>query len=80
MQSLSQLLTATALLMALPICSAALGQSSSSSSEKLGTPKVGDEAPDWTLTGSDDKQYKLSDFKGKQAVVVAWYPVALTGG
>ena len=41
---------------------------------------VGDVAPNWTLTGSDDKQYSLSDYKGKQAVVVSWYPAALTGG
>jgi peroxiredoxin Q/BCP len=43
-------------------------------------PKVGDAAPDFTLKGSDGKTYKLSDFKGKQAVVVAWFPKAFTGG
>jgi peroxiredoxin Q/BCP len=42
--------------------------------------KVGDDAPDFELTASDDKTYKLSDFKGKQAVVVAWFPRAFTGG
>ncbi len=42
--------------------------------------QVGDQAPDFTLKGTDGKTYKLSDFKGKQAVVVAWYPKALTGG
>jgi peroxiredoxin Q/BCP len=42
--------------------------------------KVGDDAPDFTMVGSDGKTYKLSDFKGKQAVVVAWYPRAFTGG
>ncbi len=42
--------------------------------------KAGDEAPDFSLTGSDGKVYKLSDFKGKKAVVVAWYPKAFTGG
>lgn len=47
--------------------------------EKKGL-KVGDEAPDWKLVGSDDKTYKLSDYKGKQAVVVSWYPMAMTGG
>jgi len=45
-----------------------------------GALKVGDEAPDWELVGSNGKTYKLSDYKGKQAVVVAWYPAALTGG
>ena len=42
--------------------------------------KVGDVAPDFALPGSDDKTYKLSDFKGKQAVVIAWFPKAFTGG
>ena len=42
--------------------------------------KVGDVAPDWELPGSDGKTYKLSSFKGKQAVIVSWYPMALTGG
>ena len=43
-------------------------------------PKVGDEAPDFALAGSDGKTYRLSDFRGKQAVVVAWFPKAFTGG
>ena len=42
--------------------------------------QVGDDAPDFQLVGSDGKTYKLSDFKGKQAVVVAWFPKAFTGG
>ncbi|HEX7861815.1 MAG TPA: peroxiredoxin [Verrucomicrobiae bacterium] len=42
--------------------------------------KVGDDAPEFELKGSDGKTYKLSDFKGKKAVVVAWYPKAFTGG
>ena len=42
--------------------------------------KVGDPAPDFTLKASDGKTYKLSDFKGKQAVVLAWFPKAFTGG
>ena len=42
--------------------------------------KVGDPAPDFSLQGSDGKTYKLSDFRGKQAVVVAWFPKAFTGG
>lgn len=41
---------------------------------------VGDDAPDFSLTGSDGKTYTLADFEGKQAVVVAWYPKAFTGG
>jgi peroxiredoxin Q/BCP len=42
--------------------------------------KVGDLAPDFTLQASDGKTYKLSDFRGKQAVVVAWFPKAFTQG
>ena len=30
--------------------------------------------------GSDGKTYKLSDFKGKKAVVLAWFPKAYTSG
>ena len=42
--------------------------------------KVGDAAPDFTLEASDGKTYKLSDFKGKKAVVLAWFPKAFTQG
>ena len=42
--------------------------------------KVGDPAPDFTLKASDGKTYKVSDFKGKQAVVLAWFPKAFTSG
>jgi len=43
-------------------------------------PSVGGPAPDFNLVGTDGKTYKLSDFKGKSAVVVAWFPKAKTGG
>jgi thioredoxin-dependent peroxiredoxin len=42
--------------------------------------KVGDAAPDFTLPGSDGKTYKLADYRGKQAVVLAWFPKAFTPG
>ena len=42
--------------------------------------KVGDTAPDFSLQASDGKTYKLADFKGKKAVVVAWFPKAFTQG
>jgi peroxiredoxin Q/BCP len=42
--------------------------------------KVGDPAPDFSLQASDGHTYKLSDFKGKQAVVLAWFPKAFTQG
>jgi len=42
--------------------------------------KAGDTAPDFTLKGSDNKEYKLSDFRGKKPVVLAFFPAAFTGG
>ena len=41
---------------------------------------VGDMAPDFTLQGSDGKTYTLSDFRGEEAVVLAWFPKAYTSG
>jgi thioredoxin-dependent peroxiredoxin len=61
----------------------ALGLSLAASAAFAQTPvelKVGDPAPDFTLQASDGKTYKLADFKGKQAVVVAWFPKAFTQG
>jgi peroxiredoxin Q/BCP len=47
---------------------------------RAGEPQVGDPAPDFTLKASDGKTYRLADFKGRQAVVVAWFPKAFTKG
>lgn len=41
---------------------------------------VGDVAPDFVLDGSDGRKYRLSDFRGRSAVVLAWFPAAFTGG
>ena len=41
---------------------------------------LGDEAPDFSLPGSDGLTYRLSDFRGCQAVVIAWFPKSFTGG
>lgn len=48
--------------------------------EDAPAPKVGDKAPSFKLVGTDDKTYTLEQFKGKSAVVLAWYPKALTRG
>jgi len=42
--------------------------------------KVGDQAPDFTLPANDGKPVKLSDFRGKKNVVLAFFPAAFTGG
>src|SRR5690606_29912799 len=42
--------------------------------------QVGDPAPDFALQASDGNTYRLADFRGKQAVVLAWYPKAFTKG
>jgi len=42
--------------------------------------KVGDMAPEFSLQGTDSKTHALSDYRGKQAVVVAWFPRAFTRG
>lgn len=42
--------------------------------------KVGDMAPDFSLQGTDGKVHKLSDYRGKSAVVIAWFPRAFTSG
>lgn len=42
--------------------------------------EVGEKAPDFSLQASDGKTYSLQQFKGKQAIVIAWYPRAFTSG
>ncbi len=42
--------------------------------------RPGDKAPAFSLEGSDGKTYTLDQFKGKSAVVIAWFPKAFTGG
>lgn len=43
-------------------------------------PQVGDPAPDFTLPASDGETYSLADFRGREAVVIAWFPRAFTSG
>jgi thioredoxin-dependent peroxiredoxin len=42
--------------------------------------KIGDVAPAFSLAGSDGRTYTLADFKGKQAVILAWFAKAFTSG
>jgi hypothetical protein len=41
--------------------------------------KPGDQAPDFSLPGSDGRVHRLEDLTG-QPVVIAWFPKAFTGG
>lgn len=42
--------------------------------------KVGDMAPDFTLPDNQGHQVKLSDFRGKKNVILAFYVLAFTSG
>lgn len=42
--------------------------------------EVGELAPDFELPGSDGQTYSLADYRGKQAIVLAWFPKAHTSG
>jgi cytochrome oxidase Cu insertion factor (SCO1/SenC/PrrC family) len=42
--------------------------------------KVGDAAPDFTLNDTNGNAVKLSDFRGRKNVVLAFYVLAFTGG
>ena len=79
-RTLSGLLAAGLLVGALATTTPAFAQTNK---EAPGMPKVGDVAPDFTLkyfTGGELKDAKLSDYRGKKNVVVAFYVFAFTGG
>lgn len=42
--------------------------------------KIGDAAPDFTLPSTTGQPFKLADHIGKKTVVVAFFPMAFTGG
>ena len=48
-------------------------------SSAAAAPQVGEMAPDFTLPGSDGKEYTLSQLRGKH-VVIAFFPKAYTSG
>jgi peroxiredoxin Q/BCP len=50
------------------------------SATQTGTLKIGDAAPDFTLPDQDGKPVRLSSFRGKQKVVLAFYIRAFTSG
>jgi len=44
----------------------------------MAIPQPGEMAPDFTLKDQDGKEVKLSDYRGKQNVVLAFFPLAFT--
>lgn len=79
-RTLSGLLAAGLLAGALATKTPAVAQTNK---EAPGMPKVGDVAPDFSLkyfTGGELKDVKLSDYRGKKNVVLAFYVFAFTGG
>jgi hypothetical protein len=75
--------TRTGVLAAALLLMASAGASSGLFAQDSAMPKVGDMAPDFTLKyfdGNDRKDVRLSDFRGKKNVVVAFYVFAFTGG
>jgi len=62
---------------AVALAGLALGAASAPAQTKL---KVGDMAPDFTLPSTTGKPVRLSDYRGKKNVVLAFYVLAFTGG
>lgn len=56
------------------------GAAAAAATESFAALAVGDEAPDFTLPGTDGAQAQLSAFRGKKNVVLAFFPKAFTGG
>lgn len=57
----------------------AVAKGRTSKGDTTKTLKVGDQAPDFELQDQDRKPVKLSDFRGKKNVVLAFNPLAFTG-
>ena len=58
-------------------CASVMAQSSAPPPTNL---TVGDMAPDFTLPSTQGGTVSLSSFRGKQTVVLAFFPAAFTGG
>jgi peroxiredoxin len=44
------------------------------------TLKIGDEAPNFTLPGTNNTKVTLAEYRGKKNVILAFFPAAFTGG
>ena len=67
------------LALGLPLSGRVLAQEKKEGPPPL-TLKVGDEAPDFTLTDDGGAKVTLSSFRGKKSVALAFYIFAFTGG
>jgi len=75
--------TRLALLLASLLLAMTVAPAIAQTKEDSSMPKVGDMAPDFTLKYFDEgtlKDMKLSDYRGKKNVVLAFYVFAFTGG
>ena len=71
----------------MPILAAAVLSATAAFAQNVTLPKtplkVGDMAPDFTVAAgstSNKVAVKLSDFRGKKNVILAFFPAAFTGG
>jgi cytochrome oxidase Cu insertion factor (SCO1/SenC/PrrC family) len=74
-----------ALILFMAICAAAVSAQQATTATQQPAPpsthlKVGQQAPDFTLMDTAGKEVKLSDYKSKKNVVLAFYVLAFTGG
>jgi peroxiredoxin Q/BCP len=73
---------AAALIVGLPLAWA-VGPTGLTAATPAATPAAlapGDAAPQFSMKGSDGRAYRLADFRGKQAVVLAWFAKPFSGG
>ncbi len=68
------------LLVLMTLCLLAIGSFAQTPTAPQTSLKVGDTAPDFELSDTTGKKVKLSDFRGKKNVVLAFYVFAFTGG
>ena len=74
--------------MAVGLVAASCGRESEPGADRGATPAVatarplavGDPAPEFSLPGTDGRQYSLESFRGRQTVVLAWFTKAFTEG
>jgi peroxiredoxin Q/BCP len=67
-------------LLALAIGPALCGEPTEMAEKNSKKLQVGDQAPPFSLPGSDGAIHSLADHLDKRAVVIAWFPKAFTGG